>query len=449
MSVKYHFNTKTGNPNICRAEKNCPFGGDEVHYPSKEEARKGYEARQQGSFPEQGKKPAKKAPAKGLMNAEADYSKAKRNSVVEFADGTRFIKTDQDTWETSSQGGYALGDEEMAGYPARKGISPGARLVPMEKEPKAEKPAQKPTEEPKRQEAPAAAPVKPKATLKATTLKNASYEEGMQARRYFLLINHRDPEQIAAANGKVQDQALVNDLQEFNELKEREEELKNAYRKAAEAARNSKSQAQHDGYRRVMEMKANQLAEITGKLEEVDGRITEHGKRYAKQLVIHRRSLDSIERLAKQGVKSSPPGVKDRIYKLARHQKETRSVKELHSKVSSNRPEDVLAAAREFGNPIYIKRAERYAEAAKQLNELNSEAAALQRAFNSVSSPQVKETVQRELAALQERQGAVTAEYEKAAQGIKLFSDDIAARYEQEQDIARELNVLRKFISRD
>lgn len=435
MSKKYHFNTKTGNPNICRAEKNCPFGGPEVHYATKEEARKGYEQRQSGSFP----KPETKTRESGeatLWTEVSDYTNAPIGTVIEFADRTRFIKTNPVTWETSAHGGLALENYEIGSYPNRKGISPGSRVV------KEDEPAEK--------SAPAASPTKqerPKGTLKASTLKQASYEEGMQARRYFLLINHRDPEQLAAASGKVQDQQLVEDIQKFNRLKAREAELQKAFQKAAHGAREAKSEAQYNGYRRVMEMKSAQLAELTPQLKAADDAITAHGKRYAKQLVIHRRSLDSIERLANQGIKSSPAGIKDRIYKLRKLQKETPSVKDLRSKLEGGKPQAVVAAAKEFGNPLYIKKAEHYASARTEVDRLNNEAAALQRTLSSVTSPKVKETAEAELFEIQKRQRKATAELEKASEGLKLFSDDLKARFEQEQDIARELKALQRFTS--
>jgi hypothetical protein len=40
--AKYHINTK-GNPGLCKASKNCPFGDDAHHYSSQEEAQSAYE----------------------------------------------------------------------------------------------------------------------------------------------------------------------------------------------------------------------------------------------------------------------------------------------------------------------------------------------------------------------------------------------------------------------
>lgn len=44
---KFHVNPKTGNPGVCRAKANCPFGGDDEHFESREEARSVYEKTQE------------------------------------------------------------------------------------------------------------------------------------------------------------------------------------------------------------------------------------------------------------------------------------------------------------------------------------------------------------------------------------------------------------------
>jgi hypothetical protein len=45
MSDKFHINPETGNPGVCRAKYNCRFGGERIHFESKEEAREDYEMR--------------------------------------------------------------------------------------------------------------------------------------------------------------------------------------------------------------------------------------------------------------------------------------------------------------------------------------------------------------------------------------------------------------------
>lgn len=47
--AKYHINPTTGNPGLCRAHKQCPFGGESEHYGSESEARQAYEAIQSGA----------------------------------------------------------------------------------------------------------------------------------------------------------------------------------------------------------------------------------------------------------------------------------------------------------------------------------------------------------------------------------------------------------------
>lgn len=40
---KFHVNPESGNPGECKAEVQCPFGGDEAHYTSADNARKAFE----------------------------------------------------------------------------------------------------------------------------------------------------------------------------------------------------------------------------------------------------------------------------------------------------------------------------------------------------------------------------------------------------------------------
>ena len=44
--ARYHVNPTTGDPGVCRAEKNCPFGSIDEHYDSREAAAAAYEAKQ-------------------------------------------------------------------------------------------------------------------------------------------------------------------------------------------------------------------------------------------------------------------------------------------------------------------------------------------------------------------------------------------------------------------
>lgn len=41
--ARYHVNPETGDPGPCRARKNCPFGGDEIHFDNAARARENYE----------------------------------------------------------------------------------------------------------------------------------------------------------------------------------------------------------------------------------------------------------------------------------------------------------------------------------------------------------------------------------------------------------------------
>ena len=46
--MAYHVNPETGRPNLCRAQKQCPFGGAEEHFASKAEARSHFEREMSG-----------------------------------------------------------------------------------------------------------------------------------------------------------------------------------------------------------------------------------------------------------------------------------------------------------------------------------------------------------------------------------------------------------------
>lgn len=56
--AKYHVNPKTGRPSACGAVNRCPFGNEDSHYPSREEAQAAYEKQQRTR---EVPKPARKA----------------------------------------------------------------------------------------------------------------------------------------------------------------------------------------------------------------------------------------------------------------------------------------------------------------------------------------------------------------------------------------------------
>lgn len=62
MADKYHINPATGRPGKCTATKQCKFGGDRNHFPSKEAAQKAIEkALKEYVVPQTVKKPSKAA----------------------------------------------------------------------------------------------------------------------------------------------------------------------------------------------------------------------------------------------------------------------------------------------------------------------------------------------------------------------------------------------------
>ena len=70
--AKWHINPKTGEPGLCRALKNCPFGGSDEHYSSREAAQGAYEAKME----------AEADPMKGTQLRESqELGKATLNSL--------------------------------------------------------------------------------------------------------------------------------------------------------------------------------------------------------------------------------------------------------------------------------------------------------------------------------------------------------------------------------
>lgn len=51
MRNVYHVNLETGETGPCRAQKKCPFGGDEIHFTSESSAREAYEKHMSGDRP--------------------------------------------------------------------------------------------------------------------------------------------------------------------------------------------------------------------------------------------------------------------------------------------------------------------------------------------------------------------------------------------------------------
>ena len=65
MAKKYHVND-SGEPGVCKAEKHCPFGGDNQHYADKDLARKAYELSMGYQLTKSEIKPDKKVKPKKL-----------------------------------------------------------------------------------------------------------------------------------------------------------------------------------------------------------------------------------------------------------------------------------------------------------------------------------------------------------------------------------------------
>lgn len=333
----YHINPKTGNPNICKAEKGgCPFANDEEHFPTKRSALEAYEKSRSGSFSQ----------------------------------------------------------------------TPG------------------------------------KNSLKASLLQNASFESGNQARKYFLLLNHRDLDQAEAALGTAQDQRLVEDVLDYLSA---EKDLNN---KILGMNRNKSF-----SWKDEQSMKASArtweslVSNARTKLEEQEEVLQKHMSHYAKQLVLHRNSLNSLERLADSGLKSRPPGYAERIAKLEKFEKDTPSVQPVFDRVSSRKPQDVLEGAKMFGNPSYISSAEALVASEKSLASLDEKKASLEKAAKSIESEKVQKAISEEIADIEKNRAVSVEERERANKKLELFYDDLKLRIDREKDVSRELAALKKISS--
>ncbi len=423
--AKYHINPKTGNPNICRADVSCPFGDMEAdHYGTKGEALKAYEKTHPGSFKGSAKKPGALGHGDKLTTKE-EYTNAPVGTVIQFSNGLRFVKSGNGNWETSSNGGMILDNGEISTYAEENILDKFSKVQTEEGE---------------------QIPISVSG-VKVSLLQNSAYEGGLQARKYFLLFNHRNPEQLKAASGKVKDQEIVDALTEANARNAELAEAKESVEKSEANVANSKTEAQRAGYEKVLATKREKLAAAQKASDEVEARVGKHMKKYAKQLVVHRRSLDSLERLANGGVKGRPPGVEERIAKLEKHTKENRSIAPVAAKVNSGGAAGVLAGAQEFGNPIHIESASRFVAAEGELARQNREVDRLQQANASIQSRTAKDATQKELKLAQEAQQVAREKFNDAQKYIQLFLDDVRDRGDQERDIARELRAL-KILSR-
>jgi len=423
--AKYHINPKTGNPNICRAETSCPFGDLQAdHYPTKKAALAAYEKSHEGSFKTRPVQAGALVHGDKLTSAE-DYANAPIGTVVQFSNGLRFVKGGDGNWETSQSGGLIFDNKEISEYPAENLLDKFSKV-------QTEAGEQTPTNS---------------AGVRASLLKNSSYEEGLQARKYFILFNHRNPEQLKAASGKVKDQELVDDLIAANAAAKEVALAQAAVDKGEANVENSQTDAQRAGYEKVLKTKRDKLESAKAAAASVEDKIGKHMKGYAKQLVVHRRSLDSLERLANNGVKSRPPGIDSRIAKLESFVKETRSISTVAEKVNRGGAAGILAGAREYGNPIHVKSATELLNAEQELRVHNEDVARLHQAYGSIQSRTTKDAIQKELEVAQAKQDEAKINFTAAQNKVQLFLDDVRDRSDQERDVARELRAL-KIISR-
>jgi hypothetical protein len=107
--ARYHINPKTGNPGICRAKEQCPFGDASNHYDSKEEAHKAYEQSQQtfSNFMTKSNMPKQHAKARiiAVFESQKDalvLSPSIRKAMESAPIDARLITENGMTWTKSS-----------------------------------------------------------------------------------------------------------------------------------------------------------------------------------------------------------------------------------------------------------------------------------------------------------------------------------------------------------
>lgn len=423
---KYHINPKTGNPNLCSAAAgNCPFGAPSEHFPTKEAAAAAYEKRHE-TF----SKTAIQGPlAHGSkLRGVVAYETAPLNTVVVLENGLRFIKTNAGEWETSQRGGVILTNEELGNFRDDEvGDNSFGSVVTFAGD-----------------TLPASESKSPKGTIKASMLQRGAYEKGNQARKYFLLLNHRDPAMIAALNGKVEDQAVIDTILEVNELEERVEAQEASLSRAQVRRDNAKTDAQRAGYAKLVNTKTTEFFQTNKTLEAKKAELDQHMKRYAKQYVLHYRSLDSMEKLVNAGVRATPPGLSDRIKKLEATRKTTRSVKNLSSLIATGDSSNILEAAQRFGNPAYVKAAKEFNRATESLLTLESGRAKILGILNKAQTNAAHRLLVEDLLDANKKVEIARLNRVEVEKSIALFRDDIRDRDFMETALDREIAVLRK-----
>jgi len=432
--VKYHYNARTGKTGICHAEtiESCRVAPGKPHFASEREAHRDFELQQSGSFSHPLKSDSNGVSK--LWDDDVDFRAEKIGTVVEFSDGTRFMKTALWDWETSADGGFVVDTMKMKDYANDHGIAPGVRIVHEEA---AERRVEAPeiTQDYVESE---------KDRIKLSTVQHASYEESMQARKYLLLLNHRDPDQLKAAQGNVKDQELVEDLIGFNETEERINEHRARLGRTRELMESSKSEAQREGYAREAARQEELIESLKSELKQRDESLKAHVKHYTGRIAIHRNALAKLERVAEKGSRAQIPGSAKRLAKLSGLMRRP-SIAPLVSAVESHDPEILVKAARAYGREHYVVKMQEHArinaevaEQAKQLTELRKQSNRRELAETE------REELRKELERREDGYRELQRRLSDSRAHVKLLEADLHERKAQEEEIHREFFALAK-----
>lgn len=412
--TKYHINPQTGNPNICRAEAGkCPFGASEPHFNTKAEALRAYENRN-ATF-------GQRLNDGDILYGVSDYRLAPPTTVVEFDNGVRFVKTNADEWQTSQEGGLVLTDDDIFEYAtqASKGSARGRIVV------EGARPKGKP-------------PIKPE------LFQQSAFEAGNQARKYFLLLNHRDPEMIRAYDGKVKDQAVIESIKKFNNLEDEVARLEKSQAVAISRRDNARTDKQREAYADLVRRDAEKLSAANAELEAQRIELDKHMKRYAKQHVIHRRSLDTLERMADKGVRYRPPGYENRVATLENLVKNRESTKDLYEMAKNGDGIAKVEAAKKLGIPAYITAAEEQHRKDSELRKLDATIRQLEETKRNAPTEKIRNAAQEDILEKATEREALKSASPWATKRMELFLDDLRDRAQMDELLSRELKVLKR-----
>lgn len=127
IMAKYHINYM-GEPGICRAQFNCPFGGEQDHYGSKTEARDAYETHMVTL--EEARKPSLYSPLDDASpSSNSSWNKWQRKAKRIVVSDTETPKSHAEALRSITQ---EMGPQELVYLAGRNWPNPLARMYARE-----------------------------------------------------------------------------------------------------------------------------------------------------------------------------------------------------------------------------------------------------------------------------------------------------------------------------